>query len=52
VTSELLLCVKALQKLLKGEQPLMVPVNLTNKRKLRFYVGTPLEKDSGEYTIL
>ncbi len=39
VTSELLLHAKALQELFEGEQPLMVPIRPTNKKKLKYYVG-------------
>ncbi len=39
VTSELLLHTGALQTLFEGEQPLMLPIRLTSKGKLRLFIG-------------
>ena len=39
VTSELLLHVEALQTLFAGEQPMMIPIHLTDRGKLCFFCG-------------
>ena len=39
VTSELRLHVEALQTLFAGDQPLMIPIQPTDRGKLRFYCG-------------
>jgi hypothetical protein len=49
-TSELLLHAEALQVLFKGEQPWTVPIQTTDKRKLRYYVGDASREGFGGVT--